>query len=194
MTTTTSGAVGFAPVGTFVQDLAKEVGKSAATVAAYIKKHLPTALIKRKNSNNRQANFATEQAVEAVRTHYLTKVSGNSSLLQELERLRAENEQLRSRVEELEAANADLETRAVSKNRKQKYTKEDFARWQEPDAFDEGIELIKGMTEELKQQAQTNWREANDKRRIHGHARGENRRTRGEGELIQGRFSRTSED
>lgn len=110
MNTTSSGAVGFAPVGTFVKDLALELGKSASTVAAYIKKHLPEALVKRKNANNRLANFAFEQAVEAVRAHYSPKAADNS-LLQELERLRA-------RVRELEKENAELKKEQQPKKRK----------------------------------------------------------------------------
>lgn len=111
MNTNSSGAVGFAPVGTFVKDLAQELGKSASTVVAYIKKHLPTALVKRKNANNRLANFALEQAVEAVRAHYLP--NADNSLQQELERLRA-------RVQELELENSMLKREQPVLN----YTKE----------------------------------------------------------------------
>lgn len=159
MNTTSSGAVGFAPVGTFVKDLAQELGKSASTVAAYIKKHLPAALVKRKNVNNRLANFALEEAVEAARAHY--SPSADSSLQQELERLRAENFRLKElltgdgncSVEQAEAK-VDKTTerlRVLSEKGDQLY-----------EELSEMLPFAFGIVE---QQMQQQWREANDTRR-----------------------------
>lgn len=102
MTNLSSGAVGFAPVGTFVKDLALELGKAPATLVAYLKKHLPATLTKRKNANKRLANFVTEDGVAGLRAHY-TPTSAPAEVEGELQRLREENARLRERVQELEA-------------------------------------------------------------------------------------------
>lgn len=109
MNTTTSGAVGFAPVGTFVKDLALELGKAPATLVAYLKKHLPTTLSKRKNANNRLANFVDGDGVQGLRAHYTPAVAP-AIMVNELQRLRDENARLRERVQELEQAAERLET------------------------------------------------------------------------------------
>ncbi len=95
MTTLSSGAVGFAPVGTFVKDLASELGKAPATLVAYLKKHLPDTLTKRKNANKRLANFVDSDGVQGLRAHY-TPAAAPAAVDSELQRLREENARLRA--------------------------------------------------------------------------------------------------
>ncbi len=91
--------------GAFVKDLALELGKAPATLVAYLKKHLPATLNKRKNANNRLANFITEAGVAGLRAHYTPATYSESS---ELQRLREENARLRLENERLQKENEEL--------------------------------------------------------------------------------------
>ncbi len=170
MTTLSSGAVGFAPVGTFVKDLALELGKAPATLVAYLKKHLPTTLTKRKNANNRLANFVTEIGEQMLRSNY-APVQSVVDISSELELLREENARLRAlltddpneSVESIEQRHNQLESEIelLLSNREQEAeeTRETLAR------ADVTIERLEYVADGLNRQSQKLWRETNEIRK-----------------------------
>lgn len=76
--------------GLFVAELSLELNKRPATLANVLKKQLPSALVKRKNTNNRQANFVLEPGVQLLRSRYSNQVpptTNNQEQAAEVERL-----------------------------------------------------------------------------------------------------------
>lgn len=157
--------------GAFVKDLAVELGKSASTLATYLRKHMPATLVKRKNVNNRLANFCTADGVAGLKAHYKpTYVPETNELVQELERLRDENKRLRAlltddetaSVEELEQrkAKVDSEFKAYLE-RKPLLDKKQAAVLEESKSVCEDMQEFIDYAE---QKIQNKWRQTNELR------------------------------
>ncbi len=157
--------------GAFVKDLALELGKAPATLVAYLKKHLPDTLTKRKNDNNRLANFVTEDGVQGLRAHYkpaiplaVTQalVKEYERLLEENARLRLENERLRSMLPQGETVE-EIEQKVGGYTRKLEGMLTKVKSHGE--VVEEAVEVADGMLDIVKTNVKNTWRQTNDERK-----------------------------
>jgi hypothetical protein len=187
----TSGAAHLG--GAFVKDLAEALAKAPATLTAYLKKHLPASLTKRKNANNRLANFVCEEGVQALRQHYTPAESAKVS--QELEQLREENARLRETCERLEAVVdaffAEEERKEIAWEAKAEHRAEVLRKSDETLATMQWIiDDMAAETEKKQKIIQQYWRETNELRReIHPGARRQTRESKTRERETQRRLS-----